>query len=159
MQPVLLSVRGRIGWLGQMKIPVTLRLLVKDFKDRGFTDIGWEIIRKGAGELPIMGKTNGNGTSVATFDTSEPTFAVHVYLPEGLVKREMKVSDAEHDVLAFRSVENAPQPILNTLEIATGASGILLYILGISTGFTPLERVGEVLFVATVFTRVGRAAL
>jgi len=151
-------VRGRIGWLGDVaQAPVTFRLLVKDLKDRGFSGVPFTIGRRGVGELPITGRTNGGGSAVVTFDTSSPQFDVQVQLPEGVVSKPMKVDDAKSEVMTLRSVQEAPQPILTPVEMIAGGSGLALATIGFLTGLTALERLGEALIVATVFTRIGRA--
>lgn len=159
MQPSMMIVRSRIGWLGEAKEPVRLRLLVKDFKDRGFTGVEWTIARNGVGELPITGKTNGNGTSVVTFDTSAPRFVVTVHLPEGDVMKPMSVEDAKGEVVTVRSVEVAPQPFLTTMEIVAGTSGLALIALGFFSNTGLVQRVGETVLMATAFYRVGRAVM
>jgi hypothetical protein len=158
MQPSLMVVRGRIGWLGDVpSTPVIFRLLVKDLKDRGFSGVPFTIGRRGVGELPITGYTNGAGSAVVTFDTASPQFDVQVQLPEGVVSKPMAVADAASDVMTLRSVQEAPQPILTPVEMIAGGSGLALTALGFLTGFSALERLGEVLIVATVFTRIARA--
>lgn len=157
MQPSLMVVRSRIGWLGEAVAPVTFRLLVKDLKDRGFSGIPFSISRTGPGELPITGITNGDGSAVVSFDTSGPTIIVQVQLPEGPVSKPMKVEDAASEVMTLRSVQEAPQPILTTVEMVAGGSGLALVAAGFFTGLTALERLGEVIIVATVFTRIARA--
>lgn len=161
MQPSMMIVRGRIGWLGDdaspASPPVTFRLLIKDLKDRGFSGVPFTISRRGIGELPITGYTNGGGSAVVTFTTSSPQFDVQVQLPEGTVSKPMSVQDAASDVMTLRSVQEAPQPILTPVEMIAGGSGLALTLVGFLTGLTALERLGEVLIVATVFTRIGRA--
>jgi len=157
MQPSLMIVRNRIGWLGLAAAPVTFRLLVKDLKDRGFSGVPFTISRRGAGELPITGRTNGNGSAVVTFDTASPQFDVQVQLPEGVVSKPMAVADAASEVMTLRSVQEASQPILTSVEIVAGGSGLSLIALGFLTGWTPFSRLGEVMIVATVFTRIARA--
>lgn len=159
MQPSLMVVRGRIGWLGEAKAPVTLRLLVKDFKDRGFSGVDWTIQRNGAGEMPLTGQTNGNGSSIITFDTSAPRFVVMIHLPEGDVMRSMSVEDAKSDVMTVRSVQAAPQAILTTMEIVAGSSGLALIALGFFGNLGLVQRLGETVFMATAFYRVGRAVM
>jgi hypothetical protein len=157
MQPSLMVVRSRIGWLGQAGAPVTFRLLVKDLKDRGFSGIPFVISRNGPGEIPLTGVTNGGGSAVITFDTASPQFYVQIQLPEGIVGKPMKVQDAASEVMTLRSVQEAPQPILTPVEMVAGGSGLALTAIGFLTGLTALERLGEVLIVATVFTRIARA--
>jgi hypothetical protein len=151
-------VRSRIGWLGDSpSAPVVFRLLVKDLKDRAFSGVPFTISRSGVGELPITGYTNGGGSAVVTFATTAPQFDVQIQLPEGPVSKTMTVVDAASDVMLLRSVQEAPQPILTPVEMIAGGSGLALTLVGFLTGFSALERLGEVLIVATVFTRIGRA--
>lgn len=164
MQPSLMSVPGRIrfakmGDASEGKQSVTLRLLVKDFKDRPFGGIEWEVLRGGLGEMSIPGRTDGNGTSVVTFETSEPRFTVCVHMPEGEVRKGVLVADAASEVLVMRSVQEAPQAILNTMEIVAGSTGLALIVAGLLSGITLVERAGETAVMATIFYRVGRAVL
>lgn len=152
-------VRNRIGWLGQAKGPVTLRLVVKDVKDRGFTGIPFIVTRTGAGELPISGVTNGNGTSVVSFETAGDAFIVQAKLPEGMVAHPMQTKDAASQVMTIRSVEEAPQAFLTTMEIVAGGSGIALILIGLFSKFPLVGRVGEAVVMATAFYRVGRAVM
>lgn len=163
MQPTFMNVPGRIRWarMGDASEgkSVTVRLLIKDFKDRPFAGVQWEILRGGIGEMSIPGVTDGNGTSVVTFETSEPRFTVCAHMPEGEVRRDVMVVDAASDLIVMRSVQEAPQPLLNTMEILAGGAGLGLIIVGLVTGITLVERAGETAVMATIFYRVGRAVL
>jgi len=165
MQPSMMIVRGRMGRIAmgddevEPKTPVTFRLLVKDLKDRAFTGVEWDIIRRGLGELSLSGKTNGGGTSVVNFGTTARGFTVRVHLPEGMVQQDMTLEEAKSQVMTIRSVQEAPQVLLNTMEIAAGSAGLGLILLGLLTKVTLVERIGETMVMATVFYRVGRAVI
>lgn len=148
----------RLGWttsrLSQAgKRSVLVRILVQDIRDKAFTGVPIEVVNP---DGIVRALTNGHGTVTIPFETLEPKFMVIADLPEGSVSKEVAVADAAHEVVTFRSVEAAPQPIVNAMEAVVGGAGIILFALGLTTKVQPLQVAGEIFFIASVFERVGR---
>jgi len=160
----MMFVRGRMGRISSLgsdvyKRLVTFRLLVKDFKERVFPNVEFEIVRHGVGEMILSGKTDGNGTAVVDFETSAPEFLVRVYLPEGMVMKSVSVTAADSEPMVVKSLQEAPQVLLNTMEMLAGGTGLALILIGLLSRVTLVERIGETAVMATVFYRVGRAVI
>jgi len=167
-QPAMMIAHGGIRSLGRFyndgslgAVGARVRILVQDLSDRPFSGI-----RVRAGELtatPVEGVTNGNGTVVLDVPvSSESGVFIHIFavLPEGEVKRTILASDASKEVVTFRSIEKAPQPIATTVEVSMVGVGIITFVVGrlIKTEIISdiLTMLGEIGVIGAVFHRIGR---
>lgn len=143
--------------LGAMR-QVTVRVLVQDFKDRPMSGIAIKVWDTKKAVEVARGETSGSGTAViyARIETDAAALTVSAELPEGEAIKTVSVSQVSGEVIAFRSVEEAPQPLVNTMEIAAGAGGAALFAAGEIWDIKPMSILGEILVIAAIFERVGR---
>lgn len=160
IQPGLMKVDGGIRSLGRFyglgeTASARVRVLVQDYQDRPFTGIKVE-----AGH--VTGFTNGNGTVVldVPYDSSSRRITVFAHLPEGVISKEVDPVGVDREVMAFRSVEKAPQLIANAAEIGLAAGGIVVFVTGrlVKTEIVSdiLTMLGEIGVIGAVFHRLGR---
>ena len=149
---------GRINGLGRYSLrgDYTIRAEVKDVHGRSFPGITVQVSAEDGHSTE--GVTNSDGIVVLPFSTGVQNINVIALLPEGpSPTKTITMEYASRKIITFRSVENAPQPIVNTLEAIAGGGGLLLLLAGLWLKSTPVQVVGEIGMVSAVFNRVGRA--
>ncbi len=157
-RPSMLVEMGRINGLGRYSLrgEYTIRAEVRDIHGRPFSGITVQVSAEDG--RSAEGTTNSDGTVVIPFSTGVQNINVIALLPEGpSPTKTLTMEYASREIITFRSVESAPQPIVNTLEALAGGGGLLLLLAGIWLKSTPVQVIGEIGMVSAVFNRVGRA--
>lgn len=145
--------RGSFRNIGSVYLsqgPAIVRVVVSDRKGDPFPEV--PIVIPGIAD----GKTDEDGVLIAQVPHGTSEVTVSANLPEGEVRQVARLTPLGASIVHIRSVRKAPGPILTPMEIIAGGGGIGIFITGLATGLKPLQVLGEVLFIAAVFERVGR---
>lgn len=161
MQPALMVVDGwrKVNGLGRFTLgqgPARVRVVVSDRKGEPFPGVPVVVATPAAGNVG-EGRTDEDGVLIVQVPAGTNEVTVFANLPEGEIRERSLLSPLGPTIVSVRSVRRAPQPFLTPLELGFGVGGIALFILGTTTKLRPVEVVGEIAFIAALFTRVGRA--
>lgn len=150
-RPILI----RLGQEAQAPTKATVRVLVQDVRDRGFTGIEISIQ---IGGKSYKGITNGDGATAVPIEIPSGTTAVNVMarLPEGLTSKEIDAKEIDKTVVTFRSVTQAAQPFVTTLEGTSAALGVAIGAAGFIWKIDWMKVLGESLFVVALFSKFSR---
>ena len=144
---------GTIQGLGQLNPQI--RVLVTD--RRGEPMEGIPVVVIPVPGVQTSGTTDADGAFIAPLSLSTQSAIVRATLPEGESAQSVGVAQGYANTVIFRSIRKASEPLVTALEAGMGLGGIALFLLGHFMKSTILQMVGEVGFIAAVFTRVGRA--